>query len=198
MAPIPPDKDADQSEEFFLNDSFDSSEAHREAASTITANETSGLNSLNVDQSYHLISENTPNHFYRNEDDDEDDDESDDDEEEESDEEIDDDLHFQLLASSRSTQTPRNVKYTEDVKLEYDDLNKKERIACENIELDEIKSMTIVNLMANFQLPDHSVPFWSKIIPEEVWKQNLLNSLNEKKMDLFPSNSNSSPFTNNS
>lgn len=39
--------------------------------------------------------------------------------------------------------------------------------------------------MANFKLPDASVPDWAKNVPEHLWKTNILNSLNAKKTDLF-------------
>ena len=124
-----------------------------------------------------------------------DDDDDDDEEEEESDEEIDDDFHFQLLASSRVTgnsQQPNATARTDSQNiLEMDVFVKKETLACENIELDETKSTTIVNLMANFQLPESAVPQWARLVPEDVWKQNLLDSLSAKKTDLFHDQHNS-------
>ena len=43
--------------------------------------------------------------------------------------------------------------------------------------------------MVNFKLQENSVPKWTKEVPENVWKKNLLNSLDAKKTDLFTNSS---------
>ncbi|CAF1007863.1 unnamed protein product [Brachionus calyciflorus] len=119
---------------------------------------------------------------------DSDDDNDDDDSEDDSDVEIDPDLHFEWLASSRSGPNIPNKKqesYNNSHILEHDIFELKHNLECEDIQLDEKKSEKINSLMANFKLPETAVPEWAKIIPEDIWKKNLLDSLNAKKTDLF-------------
>ncbi|RNA38490.1 hypothetical protein BpHYR1_002824, partial [Brachionus plicatilis] len=118
-------------------------------------------------------------------DDDQDDSESD------SEPEIDPDIHFELLASSRAGQNQSNknqVSYDNSHLLEQDIFELKNTLECENIEIDEQKSEKISSLMSNFKIPENAVPEWAKLIPENVWKKNLIDSLNAKKTDLFDFN----------
>lgn len=117
---------------------------------------------------------------------------SDDEDESESDSEpeIDPDIHFQILASSRagpSTLNSNQVSYDNSHLLEHDIFELKNTLECENIEIDEQKSEKINSLMSSFKLPDSAIPEWAKLIPENVWKKNLIDSLNAKKTDLFDS-----------
>ena len=73
--------------------------------------------------------------------------------------------------------------------LEKDVFAKKVELECEEIPLDASKSQTISHLMSGFQLPESAMPDWAKSVPEEVWKKNLLASLNAKKTDLFTQSS---------
>ncbi len=58
-------------------------------------------------------------------------------------------------------------------------------LQCEEIVVDEGRAKAIASLMSGFQLPATAVPEWAKSVPEEVWKKNLLSSLDAKKIDLF-------------
>ena len=39
--------------------------------------------------------------------------------------------------------------------------------------------------MSNINLPEVSVPSWAKVVPENVWKKNLIDTLNAKQTNLF-------------
>ncbi len=107
-----------------------------------------------------------------------------------SDSDIDPEEGFELLASSRAVSSSQrnNTNYDRNDQLfEADVFERKNTLEPEEIHLDEAKSQQINNLMSNFKLPDSSVPEWAKLVPEDVWKQNLLDSLNAKKTDLFDS-----------
>lgn len=115
-------------------------------------------------------------------------DEEDDESDSGSEPDIDPDIHFELLASSRAGQNSLNtnqVSYDNSHLLEHDIFELKNTLECENIEIDEQKSEKINSLMSNFKLPDNAVPEWAKLIPENIWKKNLIDSLNAKKTDLF-------------
>lgn len=123
-------------------------------------------------------------------DDDEEDDDSDD--ETDSEPEIDPDEHFGLLASSRATAMTKNTTPSSKAELtsyshlfETDVFERKIVLESEEIHLDEEKTKKINDLMQNFKLPEESVPSWAKLVPEDVWKKNLLDCLNAKKLDLF-------------
>jgi hypothetical protein len=129
-----------------------------------------------------------------NDEDDEDDDDDDEDDDD-SDVEINEDLDFEMLANSRAFQKPKSsaggdsgqpqglpsTTYT----FESDYFERKTMLECEEIKLDEARSQTINNLMSGFKLPESSIPDWAKAVPENVWKKNLLETINAKKTDLF-------------
>lgn len=50
-----------------------------------------------------------------------------------------------------------------------------------NIEMDCAKEELIRNALANFTLPSSAIPSWAKDIPEEEWKQQLIQQINLKK-----------------
>lgn len=52
------------------------------------------------------------------------------------------------------------------------------------IPLPEEKAAEIKACLRNFQLPDANLPAWAKQIPEEVWKQRLLQRLSPPSSDL--------------
>jgi hypothetical protein len=37
----------------------------------------------------------------------------------------------------------------------------------------------------NLRLDEKFIPNWAKLVPENIWKKNLIESLNAKKTDLF-------------
>ncbi|XP_065355600.1 uncharacterized protein LOC135950040 [Calliphora vicina] len=49
------------------------------------------------------------------------------------------------------------------------------------IELDGNKTEQILNAMANFQLPNLAVPDWAAGVPEERWKEELLQRIRQRK-----------------
>ncbi|XP_037809914.1 uncharacterized protein LOC119602451 [Lucilia sericata] len=49
------------------------------------------------------------------------------------------------------------------------------------IELDGNKTQQILNAMANFQLPNLAVPEWAAGVPEERWKEELLQRIRQRK-----------------
>ena len=108
-------------------------------------------------------------------------------------EDADPDFGFELLASSRinnSTGDERHKISENNFQIntelfEKDFFAKKSELECEEISLDESKSTIINGLMSNFKLPESSIPSWAKQVPENVWKKNLIDSLNAKKIDLF-------------
>ncbi|CAH8524557.1 unnamed protein product [Dicrocoelium dendriticum] len=51
-----------------------------------------------------------------------------------------------------------------------------DRIVISNDKADEIR-----NCMANFSIPSNGVPPWATAIPEDLWKQRLLERLNVRK-----------------
>lgn len=127
-------------------------------------------------------------------------DDLDDDEEDSSDddevEELNEDVHFEMLASSRafsssSSNKPRDQDPPTIYSFETDFFERKSCLESEEIVVDDAKSKQISQLMSGFKLPESSIPDWAKHVPENVWKQNLLESIQAKKTDLF-----SSPNTN--
>ena len=172
MSPVPPKESDKTSQE-------DNSITNSDIPADIRNNDESEFDM--VDDYQEIPQSETGNEI--NDDDSEDDDDS----EEDSDVEIDPDYHLELLASSRSgpSSSKNQVSYDNSHLLEHDIFELRKTLECEDIELDEKKSEKINSLMANFKLPDSAVPEWAKIIPENVWKKNLLDSLNAKKTDLF-------------
>ncbi|XP_075153127.1 uncharacterized protein LOC142226795 [Haematobia irritans] len=49
------------------------------------------------------------------------------------------------------------------------------------IELDSNKTQQILNAMANFTLPNVGVPVWAEGVPEERWKEELLQRIRQRK-----------------
>lgn len=129
----------------------------------------------------------------------EDDDDDDDDTDSEPDE-LDPDEHFAMLASSRAFAKKTQKDQENDVKYAHsfdcDVFERKRTLESEEIELDESKSRQISNLMSEFKLPDESIPAWAKLVPEHVWKKNLLECLSAKKLDLFATNEQQSSSSN--
>ena len=124
--------------------------------------------------------------------------EDDEEDEEDSDaDEVDEEAHFEMLASSRafSSQTPKPAAAVDGKQqhsltttvhsFELDYFERRKTLQSDEIKLDEEKTRTISDLMSGFKLPDSSVPEWAKVVPETVWKRNLLETLNAKKTDLF-------------
>ena len=133
--------------------------------------------------------------------DDEDEDDDDDDDTDSEPDELDPDEHFAMLASSRAfakkTQKDQEndaVKYAHS--FDCDVFERKRTLESEEIELDESKSRQISNLTSEFKLPDESIPSWAKLVPEHVWKKNLLECLSAKKLDLFATNEQQSSSSN--
>ncbi|XP_068150910.1 uncharacterized protein [Drosophila tropicalis] len=64
------------------------------------------------------------------------------------------------------------------------------------IELDKTKTDQILSAMSKITLPNITVPDWAKGVPEESWKQELLDRIQNRqqqpKKDAFPSSSSSS------
>ena len=123
-----------------------------------------------------------------NDDCDDDDDEDDDDDDFEIHQDV--ELDFELLASTRAFINEQKSAPTQNIPdnfnyFEIDFFERKNTLEPEEIVLDENKSKKISDLMSNFQLPNKCVPEWAKSIPENVWKQNLIDSINAKKTDLF-------------
>ncbi|XP_065079013.1 uncharacterized protein LOC135701996 [Ochlerotatus camptorhynchus] len=50
-----------------------------------------------------------------------------------------------------------------------------------NIELDPAKAEQILNVMAGFKLPNSSVPEWAVGIPEDRWKEELLQRIRQRQ-----------------
>lgn len=126
--------------------------------------------------------------------DDEDSEESDDDDDDEV--EIDPDLDFEQLAITRAyIQQQGSTKLTNSIELnhnlfEVDFFERKVKLECEDIVLDENKTKKITEIMSNFKLDDKFIPNWAKLVPEDAWKKNLIDSLNAKKTDLFENQKN--------
>lgn len=57
-----------------------------------------------------------------------------------------------------------------------------------NIELDAEKAEQILNVMADFKLPNTSVPQWAVGVPEECWKEELLQRIRQRQNCLATSN----------
>ncbi|XP_073826831.1 uncharacterized protein [Musca autumnalis] len=49
------------------------------------------------------------------------------------------------------------------------------------IELDSNKTQQILSAMANFSLPNMAVPSWADGVPEERWKEELLERIRQRK-----------------
>jgi hypothetical protein len=107
---------------------------------------------------------------------------------------IDPDLEFEHLASYRAT---KPVKTSSESLLptlnllETDVFKNRQSLECEDISIDDNKSREITNLMSDFKIPEQNVPQWAKEIPEDLWKRNLISTLNCKKVDLFKNDDNS-------
>lgn len=183
MSPIPPNKE--------LEKNSSSNELNQQELTNNIGNEET-TDQTNPENAYLPIPQNIQNNENSTDDIDNDEDEDDDDEDDDDSEpEIDPDLHFEWLASSRASQKPNERNSSNDAMnnhtyvFETDVFERKTQLECEEIELDEGKAKTINNLMSNFTLPDCAIPEWAKVIPENVWKKNLIDSLNAKKTDLF-------------
>uniref|UniRef100_A0A182KDA4 Male-enhanced antigen 1 n=1 Tax=Anopheles christyi TaxID=43041 RepID=A0A182KDA4_9DIPT len=50
-----------------------------------------------------------------------------------------------------------------------------------NIDLDSSKAAEIVNVMAGIKLPTTAVPEWARGVPEEEWKENLLQRIRQRQ-----------------
>jgi hypothetical protein len=59
------------------------------------------------------------------------------------------------------------------------------RLESENIKIDTDKMNEINKIMSNIKFDERAIPEWAKVIPEKVWKTNLIEKLNVKKSDLF-------------
>ena len=59
------------------------------------------------------------------------------------------------------------------------------KVESENIQLDTTKSTAIAAIMSNIKLNENAIPDWAKVIPEEIWKNNLLENLNVRQTTLF-------------
>jgi hypothetical protein len=129
-------------------------------------------------------------------DEDDDDDDDDEDDEDDSDFEINEDLDFEMLANSRAFQKPKtsqdtNLSLPQTVyTFEPDYFERKKTLECEEIKLDEEKSEKIKSIMSGFKLPESAIPEWAKLVPENIWKKNLLETVNAKKTDLFTQDEN--------
>ena len=42
-------------------------------------------------------------------------------------------------------------------------------------------SQAVMKAMADFKLPDSVEPSWAKVVPEEVWKKELIEQLRQKR-----------------
>ena len=192
MSPIPPNKGPDEPSQPVANENQQiiNDEAENEEAE---------------DSEYQLLSQNpgatgageNGQHRVESHDDDDEDDEDDEDSDDDDDEpfQIDPETGFELLASSRANIPPSNTATTNNDQTKFDNSNlfevdvfqQRNQLECEDIVLDESKSQEINKIMSNFQLPDRCIPEWAKLVPENVWKRNLLETLNAKKTDLFDS-----------
>jgi hypothetical protein len=198
MSPIPPNKELDKNFESSINGNNNGDSIQVNVPAELQdedyelINETNGENTQNE---YTPIPQNqSESHLNQDNDDDDDDDEDD---EDESASEIDPEEGFEMLASSRAFNQPganerNNTSLDRNQYLfETDVFERKNTLECEDIQLDEAKSSQINSLMANFKLPDSAVPQWAKLVPEDVWKKNLIDSLSAKKTDLFDLEKNS-------
>lgn len=209
MSPIPPNKDANPSKTN-RNSSPDDVNVNQVDMTTTAAtaladvlanqegNESGEGSNEEANRAYEPL-EQDPNAATRTSgpahpgnDDDEDDDDDDDEETDSEPDELDPDEHFAMLASSRAFAKKGLVepavecgKYAHS--FDCDVFERKRTLESEEIHLDESTSRQINNLMQNFKLPDASIPTWAKLVPEDVWKKNLLDCLNAKKLDLFDS-----------
>uniref|UniRef100_A0A182JJR1 Menorin-like domain-containing protein n=1 Tax=Anopheles atroparvus TaxID=41427 RepID=A0A182JJR1_ANOAO len=50
-----------------------------------------------------------------------------------------------------------------------------------NIDIDSTKAAEIVNVMAGIKLPTTAVPDWARGVPEEEWKENLLQRIRQRQ-----------------
>uniref|UniRef100_A0A182F4G0 Male-enhanced antigen 1 n=1 Tax=Anopheles albimanus TaxID=7167 RepID=A0A182F4G0_ANOAL len=50
-----------------------------------------------------------------------------------------------------------------------------------NIDIDANKAAEIVNVMAGIKLPTTAVPEWARGVPEEEWKENLLQRIRQRQ-----------------
>uniref|UniRef100_A0A2M4C0G6 Male-enhanced antigen 1 n=1 Tax=Anopheles marajoara TaxID=58244 RepID=A0A2M4C0G6_9DIPT len=50
-----------------------------------------------------------------------------------------------------------------------------------NIDIDANKAAEIVNVMAGIKLPTTAVPDWARGVPEEEWKENLLQRIRQRQ-----------------
>lgn len=189
MSPVPPNKEGSVNKEIKPAESSNSTEQNGTESNETTeqTNDENGGNGAD----YVLLNTN-PASAATNQNDNEDDDDDDDDETE-SEDEIDPDEHFAMFASSRAFEKKddKNRAPAESNKPQYSHLfetdvfERKIALESEEIHLDENKCTTINSLMQNFKIPDESIPTWAKLVPEDAWKKNLLDSLTAKKLDLF-------------
>lgn len=181
MSPVPPNKEGSVNKEIKPTESMNSTEQNGTESNETTNEENGGANGAD----YVLLNTN-PASAATNQNDDEDD-------ETESEDEIDPDEHFAMFASSRAFEKKddQNRAAAESNKPQYSHLfetdvfERKIALESEEIHLDENKCTTINSLMQNFKIPDESIPTWAKLVPEDAWKKNLLDSLTAKKLDLF-------------
>ena len=185
MSPIPPNKEIEDKKTNLSNEnlSSDNNEIYNEA---IEGNGEYVPLSQDVNYTYRYVQSTN--------DTDETQTSSSDEDENQTDCQIDPDLEFEMLASSRADPTCKKIKSHSDSfennshLTDVDVFQRKNQLEPEEIILDESKSKTINNLMANFQLPETSIPEWAKTMPEDNWKKKLLDALNAKKTDLFANN----------
>lgn len=193
MSPIPPNKDINPPNDRKRNSNdLNPNETDLNTATTV---EQADLNpDESQPQTYEPLEQN-PNAIptsqgpdHPDEDDDDDDDDEDDSDSEP--DELDPDEHFAMFASSRAFAKkseiepgPDYAKYAHS--FDCDVFERKRTLESEEIHLDENRSQQINNLMQNFKLPEEAIPAWAKLVPEDVWKKNLLDCLSAKKLDLF-------------
>lgn len=200
MSPIPPNKEVNPNSKLGANNSeVNSNQIDNAGPDATAANgeeaEGGGSSEETTRETYEPLEQdpnarNASNRGPAHPGDDDDDDDEDTDTDSEADE-LDPDEHFAMLASSRAFE---KKKPNESERVEYvqhsfdcDVFERKRTLESEEIHLDESRSREINSLMQSFKLPDECIPSWAKLVPEDVWKKNLLDCLNAKKLDLFAS-----------
>lgn len=186
MSPVPPQKDnisKSPQDDLVNNSNIPNAEANNEES------EFEIIENTNNEDIYEPVPQDSQ--AGQNDEDEDEDDDSDDSDQESV--EIDPDFDFELLASSRvsansqptNTTRTNTISYDNSHLFEVDIFERKGTLECEDIHLDESKTTKINSLMSSFKLPESAIPEWAKLVPENVWKKNLLDSLNAKKTDLF-------------
>lgn len=61
--------------------------------------------------------------------------------------------------------------------------NSPRQIESSNIELDSTKTETILTIMSNFKLSSSIIPPWARDIPEQEWKDDLLQRIRQRHPD---------------